>query len=129
MLHDRNDGLCNTFGKVRDPYIHGIYLSDGNDLVLQTYRFPQNTHPYFIHKAYKSLLNAFGMSIKGASAQIFLERALELYQPFIADYNKLMNELNVHEHIHQYLASMKGIIPSKELAQFAKDVGNEFQPL
>jgi hypothetical protein len=61
--------------------------------------------------------------------KIFLEKAFELYQPFVADYNNLMRELGVHDLICQYIASKQGIIPSKDLAQFEKDVRSEFQPL
>ena len=61
--------------------------------------------------------------------RIFLDRALELYKPFVADYNKLIGDLRVHELIDQYMGSMKGKIPIKELAQFEKDVRSEFQPL
>lgn len=61
--------------------------------------------------------------------KIFLDRALELYKPFVADYNKIVSDLCVNELIGQYIDGMKGKIPSKELTQFEKDVRSEFQPL
>lgn len=61
--------------------------------------------------------------------KIFLDRAFELYNPFVADYNKLIRDLGVDELIGQYIGSMKGKIPVKDLAQFEKDVRSEFQPL
>ena len=61
--------------------------------------------------------------------RIFLERAMELYRPFVADYNKLMNDLGVDEQISQYLACIKGTISDKEFMQFEKDVRSEFRPL
>lgn len=61
--------------------------------------------------------------------KIFLDRALELYKPFVADYNKLMTDLGVQNLIDQYMGSLKGRIPDRILFQFEKDVRNEFQPL
>lgn len=61
--------------------------------------------------------------------RIFLDRAMELYRPFVADYNKLMNDLGVDELISQYLAGIKGTISSKEFMQFEKDIRSEFCPL
>jgi hypothetical protein len=61
--------------------------------------------------------------------KIFLNRALELYKPFVMDYNKLIKDLNVEILIGQYIASMEGHIPNKDLRQFEKDVKEEFRPL
>ena len=61
--------------------------------------------------------------------KIFLERATELYKPFLADYNKLMKDLNVEELIDQYVSVMMGRIPIKDLRQFEKDVKAEFSSL
>ena len=61
--------------------------------------------------------------------KVFLDRATELYKPFIADYNKLINDLGVHALIGQYIGSIKGKIPDKDLNQFEKDVRSEFRPL
>lgn len=61
--------------------------------------------------------------------KIFLDRAMELYKPFVADYNKLIADLGVNALITQYMGSMTGKLPSKDLAQFEKDVRGEFQPL
>ena len=61
--------------------------------------------------------------------KVFLDRAMELYKPFIADYNKLMNDLDIHTLISQYMASMRGKISDKDLSQFEKDVRGEFLPL
>lgn len=61
--------------------------------------------------------------------KIFLDRACELYKPFVADYNKLIDDLRVNELISQYLCCMKGNLPDRELTQFEKDARSEFRPL
>ena len=61
--------------------------------------------------------------------KIFLDRAYELYKPFVADYNKLIADLRVNELISQYLCCMKGNLPDRELTQFEKDARSEFRPL
>ena len=61
--------------------------------------------------------------------QLFLSKALDLYRPFIDDYNNLIMNLDVAAKIGRYVQEKRGIIPDKDLLQFEKDAINEFQLL
>lgn len=62
---------------------------------------------------------------------IFISKALELYRPFILEYNELLEELDIDNKIDQYLLDLKlrGEIPAKILAQFKKDIKAEFSKI
>ena len=61
--------------------------------------------------------------------QLFLSKALDLYRPFIDDYNNLIMNLDVAAKIGRYVQEKRGIIPDKDLLPFEKDAINEFQLL
>lgn len=61
--------------------------------------------------------------------KLLLIKAVELYKPFIEDYNQLLDKYHVTRKTDEYIASLKGIVPDKELKQFAKDAHGELSPI
>ncbi|MDO4317593.1 MAG: hypothetical protein Q4C48_05220 [Lachnospiraceae bacterium] len=61
--------------------------------------------------------------------ELFLSRARERYQPFLDDYNELLETLNILPRVQEYLLSLHDLLPEKEWTQFSKDVFAELSPI
>ena len=61
--------------------------------------------------------------------KIFIGKANELYRTFIEEYNQFMKLLDVEKQLQEYILSLDGLIPEKELAQFSKDAARELLPI
>ena len=61
--------------------------------------------------------------------KLFFTKALELYSPFVEDYNQLIIDWHINDLIEQYILQLRGCIPERELLQFEKDVLAEFAPI
>lgn len=61
--------------------------------------------------------------------KLFLAKARELYRPYLDEYNQILKSLHLEQHLQEYLASLDGRIPEKELAQFSKDATSELSPI
>lgn len=61
--------------------------------------------------------------------KIFLERAYNIYKPFVDEYNKIIIDLDIENKVEIYISEIEKEYSKKELVQFRKDVNNEFRPL
>lgn len=55
----------------------------------------------------------------------FLSKAEEMYKPFIEDYNQLLIDLEVENHMKKYFATLYEKYSEKQVAQFVKDASEE----
>lgn len=55
----------------------------------------------------------------------FLDKAVQMYKPFIEDYNKLLIDLEVEERMRKYFETLHGKIPDKQVVQFVRDASEE----
>lgn len=61
--------------------------------------------------------------------KLFIEKAQELYSPFIIEYNQLLIELDIMKRAEAYILSLNGKISEKELTRFSKDALSELSPI
>lgn len=61
--------------------------------------------------------------------KLFIAEAYELYRQFIIEYNQILIKFEVEKRVQEYIHSLRGEIPNKELTQFAKDVIKELSPI
>lgn len=61
--------------------------------------------------------------------QLFIQKAYELYKPFVDEYNQLLVDLHLEKRIQEYFITLEKIISSNELDQFFRDVTIELSPI
>jgi len=61
--------------------------------------------------------------------KLFFAKARALYRPFLDDYNQLFITLDIERRLQEYMISLDGLIPEKELVQFSKDASSELSPI
>lgn len=61
--------------------------------------------------------------------KLFFARAEALYGEFVAEYNQLLEELEIPKRLEAYLVSLRGVILDREWRQFSSDVRSELAPI
>ncbi len=61
--------------------------------------------------------------------KLFIEKAYELYKPFIDEYNQFLIDYDIENRLNEYFHNLKGTISDKEFTQFEKDVRSELSAI
>lgn len=61
--------------------------------------------------------------------EAFIRKVYEIYENYIADYNRILVDNEVGEKLNEYLYSIKNNLSTKEYERFCKDVKDELSPI